>query len=74
MRGTGETSGSRFSSVDPEAHIPARHLPRKIRQALNDAQASLDRGLETLCTDFWRPAIPPERQPMAMRNGAAQGR
>jgi hypothetical protein len=37
MRGTDETSGSLFSYVDLDEHIPARHPLRKIRQVVNDA-------------------------------------
>jgi len=61
MRGTDETSGSPFSCVDLEARVPAKHPLRKIRQALNEALASLDSEFEAIYTDFGRPSIPPER-------------
>jgi transposase len=61
MRGTDETSGSLFSYVDLEDRIPARHPLRKIRQVVNDAVASLDGEFVSLCADFGRPSIAPER-------------
>jgi transposase len=61
MRGADEASGSLFSYVDLEARIPARHSLRTIRQAVNDALASLDAEFEALYTDFGRPSIAPER-------------
>ena len=61
MRGSDETSGSLFSSVDLEARIPARHPLRRIRQVVNAALASLDADFETLYTDLGRPSIPPDR-------------
>jgi hypothetical protein len=42
MRGSGGTSESLFSCVDLEKRIP----PRKIRQVVNDALASLDAEFE----------------------------
>jgi hypothetical protein len=61
MRGSEETSGSLFSHVDLEAHIPARHPLRKILKVLKHALASLDAEFAALYTDFGRLSIPPER-------------
>ena len=61
MRGTDEKSGSLFSYVDLEDRILERHPVRKIRQAVNDALASLDAECESLYVYFGRPSIAPER-------------
>ena len=52
MRGTDETSGSRFSYVDLEERVPARQPLRKLRQVVNDVLARLDTDFEALYTDF----------------------
>ncbi len=56
-----EASGSLLSYVDLEARIPGRHPPRTIRQAVNEALASLNAASDALYADFGRPSIPPER-------------
>ena len=61
MRGTDETSGSLFGHVDLEERIPPTHPQHKIRQVVNDAQASLDVAFERLYADFSRPTTAPGR-------------
>jgi transposase len=62
MRGTDERSGSLLSYVDLEGCIPACHPLRKIGQAVNEAQASLDAEFAAIYTDHGRPSVSPERR------------
>jgi len=61
MRGTDETSGSRFNDVDLEERVPARHPLRLIRRIVNDARASLVTEFGALFICFGRTSIVPER-------------
>ncbi len=68
MRGTDVASGALFSHVDLEARIPARHLPRKIRQVVNEAVASLDAEFEALYTDSVAPRLRQSGQSLRTRH------
>lgn len=61
MRGSDKMTGSLFSYVDLEEHIPARHPLRKVRAVVNDAPRSLDAGFDLLYAGEGRPSIAPER-------------
>ena len=61
MRGSDEVTGSLFSYVDLEEHIPSRHPLRKIRSVVNDALRSLDAEFDRLYAGEGRPSIAPER-------------
>ena len=61
MRGTDQATRSLFSYVELEDRIPARHPPRKVRQVVNDALASLDAEFDGLHAADGRPSIAPER-------------
>jgi transposase len=61
MRGQDEQTGSMFSYVDLEEHIPAGHPLRKIRDFVNAALAALDAEFAKLYSADGRPSIAPER-------------
>lgn|SRR5579885_2426611 len=61
MRGELTDQQAMFSSVSPEARVPATHPLRAITVKADEVLATLERTFDTMDSHTGRPSIPPER-------------
>lgn len=61
MRGQVSGQEAMWTSVSPDARVPADHPIRLIKQQADAALQTLDRTFDAMYSDVGRPSIPPER-------------